>query len=158
MPRHDAVLQSYGHPVPPRGVKFPITGARISRVTRAWADIRTAARPQHLRPKLTQPQRPVLEKVPQVIGARDALGVIMQAARQRRTVALTYLKRTTGQTVVREIEPYSLRYKSTRRAGRHRYLYGFCEFHRSIHSFRVDNIVNARSTDHTFIPRWAIEF
>lgn len=81
-------------------------------------------------------------------------------ARQRRVVMLRYKKATTGETVTRYVEPYSVRFKLTKARGRARYFYGWCVSGPTlgIHSFLVSNILAVQGTDQTFSPRYRVEF
>ena len=70
---------------------------------------------------------------------RMMMSIIQTYAKKRQTEELVYLKETDGTTVTREIEPYSVRFKITRKGPR-KYLYGFCITHNEIHCFLIRNI------------------
>ena len=76
------------------------------------------------------------------------LNEIVEAARNHETVEITYKKRTTGEIVVREIEPYS---------ERDGYLFGYDVAEGTIKKFLVSNIISASRTGNKFIPRWEVE-
>jgi len=135
--------------------------------------VRTAKIPQILsRLRLAQPQPPPeggpplprirrrQRNVPiyQTGVPREIMGLIQHYARGRRTVTLRYTKITTGETVDREVEPYSIRIKNTRVRGRARYFYAFCLMHQTISMFLIDNIQNIKGTNRRYVPRWRIEF
>lgn len=80
------------------------------------------------------------------------LPTIAAYARGRRTVVLTYRKKTDYDRIrVLEVEPYALRYQNSS-------LYAFCLVHQSIHRFLVSRIVSVRGTNRRFVPRWSVEF
>jgi predicted DNA-binding transcriptional regulator YafY len=84
--------------------------------------------------------------------------VIQAHAQARRTVILKYRKQEDGSLIVREIEPYSIRLKNTRKYGRRRYLYGYDLFRGEIRAFILGNMQSVRGSNNTFSPRWEVEF
>ena len=91
-------------------------------------------------------------------GPRDILTQIALSARKRKKVVLLYRKLSTGTTIKREVEPYSIRLKSTKVRGRARYFYGYHNEQGKIESYLVANILGVEEVDTTFTPRWKVEF
>jgi len=73
--------------------------------------------------------------------------VIIEAARQLRTVNIVYLKKD-GSVVEHEVEPYSVRGNL---------FYGWRVDVGEIRAFLIDNIMSATITDNMFIPRFPVE-
>jgi len=76
------------------------------------------------------------------------LNEIIEAARNNETVEIVYIKKTTGEVVTREIEPYS---------ERDGYLFGYDVTEGTIKKFLISNITSASRTGNKFTPRWEVE-
>lgn len=94
---------------------------------------------------------------------RKVLAVAQAYAQARKTVVITYKKRTSsdsgpaGTIIVRELEPYSIRFRRTQRGGRAKFLFGYCYTHRGIHMFYVNRILHIQGTNRRYVPRWSVE-
>jgi len=98
-------------------------------------------------------------KMPPIKRYRSTRGVmteIRRAATFRVKLRIWYDKLTTGESVMRLVEPYSFRFKNTR-LGRRKVLYGYHGRKRTIKMFVLNNIKGAERTRQTFEPRWRIE-
>lgn len=156
---HRTILQQYGLPLPPSTARRSrrtgsLVGAEMRRRSTTAQRFRrtTQGKQPPLPPQRSQQRMPRMTNKP-----REFLSEISQSARELKTVTLVYDKITTGERVIREIEPYSIRYKNTK-AGRRRYLYGWCLTHGEIHSFLVERISSLRTNSRSFQPRWIVEF
>lgn len=79
-------------------------------------------------------------------GAGDALrAALVEAAKTRRTVRLSYLKPDAPEPESREVDPYQVVY-----AGGSWYLIGHCHARGAPRTFRVDRVVEAETTDAAF--------
>lgn len=164
MPRRE--LEEYGLPLPQVvGFRPPRRGRRQSRVQRTMSMFRTLQAQQaaqqipQFQPGTRIPRGRRKAPITQTGDPRNIMVLIQEYAKARRTVILTYKKATeNGKIVKREVEPYSIRVKTTKRRGRRRYFYSYCYSHMGIHSFLVDNIVSVQGTNRRFIPRWKVEF
>jgi hypothetical protein len=161
-----------GLPQPPDRRQLP--PSRISPVRTLLARYRAAAAQRTNLPKLPtsplpsqrkppvpgQKYRPPKEDKTWTSSPRDILTLISRYAQQRQVLIIRYRKKATGEVVTRSIEPYSLRYKVTRRGERNRYLYAYCIDGPTvgIHSFLLGNILSVQATDTTYRPRWKVEF
>jgi predicted DNA-binding transcriptional regulator YafY len=160
----------YRLPLPPN--QRQLSAVRNSPVRALLARYRSASgtviRPPRIQPPASRqfvpgkkftPISPDLKKTKTV---RDALGLISACARQGKMVRIIYRKMKDGSIVQRTVEPYSLRYRQTRRGGRARYFYGYDSGEgnptKGIHSFRMSNIMGVEQTDRSFTPRWKVEF
>ena len=163
MPVHRRELGAYGHPLPP--IRVRLAGVRRPKVPGVLARARMAQPPEP--PGLPRPPTPTppiprgRRRAPlyETGDPREILALVQNYARGRRTIVLSYAKATENDRLItREIEPYSIRLRVTRRRGRARYLYGFCLQHQGIHSFLVQNIRSVRGTNRSYMPRWRVEF
>lgn len=168
MPAHGQQLSGYGIPLPSGKGSLPTN--RQGRVLIALQQTRRAMPGPRQQPPLPPTPQDQTQKIPTIkrtaprvqeletANPRQILDLIGAYAKGRRTVTITYRKATTGETVTREVEPYSLRYKTSTKRGRVRFFYGFCLPHGGIHSFLVDNIISVKGTSRRFMPRWLVEF
>lgn len=143
-----------------RTAKIPPLLARLPQPTRIAPRPPLVARRPPTPPEIPRiPPRRRQVPVRETHDPRDILSMVAAYAKGRRTVVLEYRKATDNQKlVIREGEPYSIRYKNTKDHGRRRYLYMLCLPHNEIHSFIVDNIVSVKGTSRRFVPRWRVEF
>lgn len=81
------------------------------------------------------------------------LEIIREAARDLRTVIITYVNEK-GEQTRREVQPYSLR---PGKEGSVRF-FGFDVTKGQIRGFRLDRIQNVEPTTNTFTPLWTVEF
>jgi predicted DNA-binding transcriptional regulator YafY len=164
-------LVSYGLPMPHTARLLP--SQRVSPVKSLLARLAAKGRrpnPQQqfqnqpaqkpdLGPRQNQPEAP--KKKTWSADPRDVLATIAEAAKDHKIVMLQYRKATAGGALVnRAVEPYSLRYRSSKTRGRARYLYAYnvAGSEEGIHAFLVSNIVSVTITDQTYQPRWRVEF
>lgn len=141
---------------------------RISKVRALLARVRSAARPAVQAPVGPGRRQPVAGRLftpihpdvrePRTV--RDTLSLITVYAQRRKLIQLTYRRIQDGAIVQRLVEPYSLRFKRTRRGGRARYFFAFDTSPPTtgIHSFRMSNILAVLGTNRSFRPRWKVEF
>jgi predicted DNA-binding transcriptional regulator YafY len=149
---HRHVLASYGIPLP--------TGATTRRGRRA---LRVPQIKKEYQRKLARaPYQATTSPIPQdsqgnyvASNSRYHLSVIQAYARSRLMVDLIYKKVTTGETVRRRVEPYSLRIKNGKR---YFYAYDTSLPTIGIHSFLVSNIQEVKGTRRPYRPRWVVEF
>ena len=139
-----------------RGMGQRQPGLIVGRRPPAKPQVRPA-RPPAVAGRLFSPLNPNVKRTRTV---RDVLGLITLFARQHKIIRLIYRRMRDGATIQRDVEPYSLRYLRTRHGGRARYFYGYDISPPTIgiHSFRMSNILAVEGTDHTFVPRWVVEF
>lgn len=76
---------------------------------------------------------------------------IKEAGRRRRLLWIRALGKD-GSIEPREVEPYSFRPKGT-----YERFYFYCLLHNGTRNFLLDNILEVRITDKSFIPRYEIE-
>jgi hypothetical protein len=96
-------------------------------------------------PVLHRPNAP--QEAPQKMPEGDAMGVILQSARQGTLVLMLY----NGNW--RYIEPYSYRSRKNGTTD----LMAFCHRHQHIEAFKPGKIESAQMTEMSFKPRWPIE-
>lgn len=171
-------LGPYGLPTPPTQRRVP--ASRMSAVQRLMARVAAAraARPRRrqrprpnirIPPPAPPPQRrqPGAKPTVKTLTKQEAgdprrmLAMIAEYARARKVVVLRYRKVTeNGKQVTRGVEPYSLRYRITKKRGRARYFYAYCVWGPTvgIHSFLLDNIDAVIGTDKVYTPKWRVEF
>jgi predicted DNA-binding transcriptional regulator YafY len=80
-------------------------------------------------------------------GTSSVFGEISKAARNLRTVTITY-RDSKGNTSVRETEPYEVKNGN---------YFGYCLDKQSIRQFKIENIISAHVTSNDFTPRWPIQ-
>jgi len=165
MPAHRQFLEGYGLPLPARGVGRVASRARkIPQILSKARAVRQSA------PRRAPQPQPAPQQLPENLGRRrkntplyhtsdprQVMGLIQMYARGRKTVKITYLKVTDGTTVVREVEPYSIRLRPSRSGGMARYFYAYCLPHGSIHMFLIQNIQRVEGTSRNYVPRWVVE-
>jgi predicted DNA-binding transcriptional regulator YafY len=84
--------------------------------------------------------------------SQTALAVIAQEAKASRTVIID-ASELDGSREVREVEPYSLRQRSTGVL-----FFAWCLEREEIRSWRVENLNSAQPTGRSFAPRFDVEF
>lgn len=77
---------------------------------------------------------------------------IAAAGRARKTIVIQYRK-SNGQIIEREVEPYSLKQSSTSIL-----LFGFDLQKQERRSFKVTSIIRFQQTERSFQPRFPVEF
>ena len=83
-------------------------------------------------------------------GFREA---IIEAGRARKLIRMTYSRRD------RDIEPYSFRYRLTKKGYAAEYFYGFDRSGgNTVKSFFLHKIEGVSILPHTYEPRWVVEF
>jgi hypothetical protein len=113
--------------------------------------------PPEAEPNYKVSRSPKSVKVHETNDPRRIMALIQGYAGGRRTVILNYTRATDGRQVVREVEPYSIRVRTSRTRGTQRYFYGFCLYHQEIHSFLISNITSVRGSPRKYVPRWRVE-
>jgi predicted DNA-binding transcriptional regulator YafY len=188
MPQHRSQVTSYGIPLPPAVVPqggrraslggiireyYKLTGLgnviRQAYIPKTVAQARTQQKGTIQEP---QQQRPVPQQHPaqqkqwreaqKKYGSKkpeDYLSIISQYGRAHYTVLLGYRRATPPQAFVwREIEPYAIRYRYSRSAGRRAYLYGYCPARGTIQSYILGNISHVDTArSRPFSPKWTVE-
>jgi predicted DNA-binding transcriptional regulator YafY len=82
----------------------------------------------------------------------EIIRTIKEAGRQRKVLWIRAVEKN-GTIEPRECEPYSFRPKGTEKR-----FYFHCYLRNAIRNFLVDNILEVRITDKTFVPRHPVEF
>lgn len=77
----------------------------------------------------------------------NVINAIKDGAKNTKTVIISY-KDTKGNVSERETEPYEVK------EGKY---YGYCLSKNSIRAFNLSSILNARTTERIFLPRWEIK-
>lgn len=82
----------------------------------------------------------------------EIINTIKEAGRQRKVLWIR-AKESDGTIEPRECEPYSFRPKGTEKK-----FFFHCYLHNAMRNFFVDNILEVRITEKTYIPRFPVEF
>lgn len=79
------------------------------------------------------------------------LRTIAMAARKRRMIRFQYTKKTTGETLSYECEPYEIK---------EGFLWAYHPIHHAIHKFYLDRILpgSVKMSPKRFTPRWPVKF
>ncbi len=133
--------------------QFCAPGAPFAEATRAALDKVTAVLPPALNTLLSTTARTAAPgRLPRDYSAAP-IDTLMQAAAQRRGVAIDYESRSRGERAWRRVDPYLVE----ARAGVYWELHGWCHKNRAIRTFALDSIHGLRLEEGTFSvrqPEW----
>lgn len=86
------------------------------------------------------------------MGREEIIRTIKEAGRQRKVLWIRAME-SDGSIEPRECEPYSFRPEGTEKR-----FFFHCYLRNATRSFLVDNILEVRITDKTYVPRHEVEF
>jgi predicted DNA-binding transcriptional regulator YafY len=149
-----ANLGHYGLPLPPSNRRIASTSSKVSQYPRLLSPIPSTKKIPSIPARQAAQPPPLLRST----SPKDVLGIIRDCAHRQKVVRISYTKKT-GESIIRDIEPYSIKYMNAPGGSSEPYLYAACQKHRNvpIHSFRVSNIGSAEELSTTYNPQFLIE-
>lgn len=79
--------------------------------------------------------------------------LIIEAGQNLKTICLDYTEKDGSNEGLREVEPYSFRFKNGVE-----YFYGYDINKNGIRGFLIDSINDIEMTNNNYEPRWPVEF